>query len=141
MKLTVPFRELSMPPLSSLNLSRNHTPAHSPAATAYQPGQHSYFAAELPAQPAGGLPSPQRQQPAARHAVQSPAEATIQSWAGGEAVQQPQPVGPPANPMGGIWNPAMGIKFGGGGGPGPDGQGQGQGQGGTWNPNGGIKFG
>ncbi|KND94256.1 pH-response regulator protein palA/prr-1, partial [Tolypocladium ophioglossoides CBS 100239] len=99
--------ELSMPPLSSLDLSRNPTPAHSPAATTtYQPSQHSYFAAELPAQPAGEVSSPQRQQPVARHGVQSPAEATIQSWAGGEAVQQPQPMGPPANPMGRIWNPA-----------------------------------
>lgn len=46
-------------------------------------------------------------------------------------MQQPQPV----KPMGGIWKPAMGIKFGGG-----PGEGQ-QGQPGTWSPNAGIKFG
>ena len=75
-----------------------------------------------------------------RPAVHSPAEASIQSWAGGgDAVQQPQPMQPPANPMGGVWDPSMGIKFSGGGGAAPGASG-GQASG-TWNPTSGIKFG
>lgn len=123
-----------MPTLSNLNISRNHTPVHNaPPQGMYQqqaqppPAQQGYYGS---AQQPGG-----------------PVEAAaIQSWAGaGDNVQQPQPMPPVANPMGGMWTPGAGIKFGGGqpqtgGSSGTEGQGQGQNQG-TWNPNSGIKFG
>ncbi|PHH73548.1 hypothetical protein CDD82_5390 [Ophiocordyceps australis] len=54
--------------------------------------------------------------------------AAVQSWAD-EELQQPQPQ------AGGVWQPGMGIKFGGGSG---DGQEQ---KTGTWTPSTGIKFG
>ncbi|KAJ3488961.1 hypothetical protein NLG97_g6089 [Lecanicillium saksenae] len=121
--------ELSMPTLSNLNISRNHTPVHNgpPQGMYQQHPQQSYY---------GGM---QQQQG-------GPVEAAaIQSWAGaGGNVQQPQPMPPVANPMGGMWTPNSGIKFGGGPSqPGSSNTGDGQqqpGQG-TWNPNAGIKFG
>ncbi|KAM4060825.1 BRO1-like domain-containing protein [Hirsutella rhossiliensis] len=133
--------ELSMPPLSNLNLSRNHTAARgTQAATmrSYEPTQPPRFVPE---------PMSPRQAASMQRPVQSPAEATIQSWAAG-GVQQPQPMAVAPNPMGGaVWSPAVGIKFGSG----PEtteGQGQGQGQpskggplGGTWDPSAGIRFG
>ncbi|KAK2601857.1 pH-response regulator protein palA/rim20 [Conoideocrella luteorostrata] len=153
--------ELSMPPLSTLNLSRNHTPLQSPAAMPYQQSQSSYFAPEpmatqqhpnpharVHAHPHAQPISPQQQPIAtARQSISSHAEASIQSWAAGDTVQQPQPLAPQANPMSSMWNPAMGIKFnsggGGGGGPPPTtGRSSQQGSGsGTWNPSSGIKFG
>lgn len=115
-------RELSMPPLSNLNLSRNHTPVHGASASLYSQNQQ-YM-------PKDGM---------APH--QSPPAAAIQSWAAaGDNVQQPQPKQPPANPMGGIWSPGMDIKFGGGPSGGQQGDGQGQ-QKGVWKPGSGIKFG
>ncbi|RDA94578.1 hypothetical protein CP533_2428 [Ophiocordyceps camponoti-saundersi (nom. inval.)] len=139
--------ELSMPPLSSLSISRDvTTPLHSPqpASMAYetnQQQQQSYYAPE-PLTPQHA-PLPQRPS-------QSAAEATIQSWAAQSMPMPMPPQQPNAGPRG-VWNPGMGIKFGGGG---PlDAQGQGQGQqqqqqqpqppprGGTWDPNAGIRFG
>ncbi|PHH92967.1 hypothetical protein CDD83_3125 [Cordyceps sp. RAO-2017] len=128
--------ELSMPTLSNLNLSHNHTPMHSPPATAsgYEPNQQPFYAAESV--------SPQ-QAPTLQRPLQRTAEATIQSWAAGGA-QNPQSMPSVANPQGGgVWNPAMGIKF--GSGERPEGQGQAQPPGGprtsTWDPNAGIRFG
>lgn len=126
-----------MPTLSNLNLSREHPPAYGAQAVStleYEQTQAPRLAPE---------PSPSRQTPSMTRPVQIPAEATIQSWAAG-GVQQPVAV--PPNPMGGgIWNPAVGIKF--GSGPGAT-EGPGQGQpsqggprGGTWDPNAGIRFG
>ncbi|KAH8714548.1 BRO1-like domain-containing protein [Ilyonectria robusta] len=109
--------EISMPPLANLSLSHKATPAQSPA-----PQERSGYANQ---------PMPQPQQ-----AVHSP-EASIQSWAD-ETMQQPRPVQPQQNPVGGMWNPDIGIKF--GGPPGPSSGGQGRAPG-TWNPNSGIKFG
>ncbi|TWU73918.1 pH-response regulator protein palA/rim20 [Metarhizium rileyi] len=133
--------ELSMPPLSTLSLSHSHTPLQSSAAAQYQPSQPSYFVPEPAARQHPS--SPQRQHGhVARQSMSNPVEASIQSWAG-DTVQQPQPVAPQINPMTTMWNPAMGIKFGGGGPPAP-GNDHGQ-QGGsgstTWNPSAGIKFG
>lgn len=125
-----------MPTLSNLNISRNHTPVHNTAPNVYQqqhqPQQHHQqgYYQQMPQQQPGG-----------------PVEAAaIQSWAGaGGSVQQPQPMPPVANPMGAVWTPAAGLKFGGGGpaqagqsGSGSEGQPQNPG---TWNPNAGIKFG
>ncbi|GAB0138870.1 serine/threonine protein kinase prr1 [Epichloe bromicola] len=119
--------ELSMPPLSALNLSRNQTPPQSPVAAPYQ-------------HPA----SPQRQPVStARSSLANPAEASIQSWAGNN-IQQPQSQAPQASPMTTTWNPAMGIKFGanaGGLARAGDGHGQQGSSSGTWNPHSGIKFG
>jgi programmed cell death 6-interacting protein len=114
-----------MPSLGNLNLSHKHAQAQGhPVAN---------YGSPMPQQGHPGMPRP---------AVHSPAAASIQSWAGGgEAVQQPQPVQPPANPMGGVWDPSMGIKFASGGSAsGAAGGGQSSGSG-TWNPASGIKFG
>ncbi|EWG50643.1 hypothetical protein FVEG_09799 [Fusarium verticillioides 7600] len=105
--------EINMPTLSNLNISHQQPPAQSPMPS-HQDPSHSYAPPQQPPQP-----------------VQSPAQANIQSW--GETVQQPKPVQP--TPVGAMWTPGMGIKFGQSGGsgqpPAP----------GTWNPNSGIKFG
>lgn len=129
-----------MPPLSNLNIAHHGAPMQSPPASAYQPAQHSHYPSPM---------SPQHMPPqqAPRHGMPNPtaAASAIQSW--GEPVQQPQPMQPPANPMGGMWSQGMGIKFGGSGPPPPPPSGAGQGQqgqqdaSGTWNPNSGIKFG
>lgn len=119
-----------MPTLSNLNVSRNHTPvhnAHPQGIYQQQPHQQqSHY---------GGM----------SHQGGPVEAAAIQSWAGaGGNVQQPQPMPPVANPMGGMWKPGAGIQFGGGGPPqtggGRGGEGQQPGKG-TWNPNSGIKFG
>ncbi|KAK7420562.1 pH-response regulator protein palA/rim20 [Neonectria magnoliae] len=110
--------EINMPPLSSLNISHQPTVTQSPA-------------------PRDPIPYASHPMPQPQQRVQSPAEASIQSWAG-ETMQQPRPVQPPQNPMGQMWNPEMGIKFGGPPGPGSAAQARAPG---TWNPNSGIKFG
>ncbi|EWZ89268.1 pH-response regulator protein palA/rim20 [Fusarium oxysporum] len=106
--------EINMPTLSNLNISHQQPPAQSPMPP-HQDPSHSYAPPHQPPQP-----------------VQSSAQANIQSW--GETVQQPKPVQP--TPVGAMWTPGMGIKFGQSSGssgqpPAP----------GTWNPNSGIKFG
>ncbi|EFY96207.2 pH-response regulator protein palA/RIM20 [Metarhizium robertsii ARSEF 23] len=143
MEARVLEEELSMPPLSTLNLSRDHAPLQGASTTQYQAAQPAYFAPEPVAQ--HHQTSPQRQNDhAAGQSTPNPVEASIQSWAG-EAVRQPQPVAPQTtNPMTTMWNPAMGIKFGGGGPPAPrtdGGQQPGGGSATTWNPASGIKFG
>lgn len=112
-------REINMPPLSNLSISHQATPVQSPV-----PQQEQYAPSPVP------MPVPM-QVPVQVPLSQNPA-ASIQSWAG-ETVQQPRPVQPQAQgpPMGGMWNPNMGIKFGTGQAPKP----------GTWNPSSGIKFG
>ncbi|ODA76182.1 hypothetical protein RJ55_08465 [Drechmeria coniospora] len=132
--------ELSMPPLSNLDLSHNHG-GQSPLMATYAPNQQ----ANLVSDPTQQQPQQQQQfargplpQPGTASAAISPAEESIQSWAtAGHQVQQMQAaVSQPANPTGGMWSPAMGIKFGG------EGPRQGTAGGsGTWNPDGGIKFG
>ncbi|KAI0385432.1 BRO1-domain-containing protein [Hypomontagnella monticulosa] len=97
--------ELSMPPLGNLSLGgqQNRVP---------QPPQ--------PANPSNGwdASAPYQQQPAQnsflpppRQQVQSPAEAQIQSWAPASETVAPQPQPPRANPMQGVWNPGVGIRF------------------------------
>ncbi|KAG6025463.1 serine/threonine protein kinase prr1 [Claviceps citrina] len=143
--------ELMMPPLSSLNLSGDRSPLQqSPVADSDR--QHTRQASCLTSEPvtAGDthhdpVSSPRRSVSTARPLLGSPAEASIQSWAGtsGGNVQQPQPQVPKANPMTTMWNPAMGIKFGSSGGSVPsagDSHGQQGKASGTWNPNSGIKF-
>ncbi|KAG5929176.1 serine/threonine protein kinase prr1 [Claviceps africana] len=118
--------ELSMPPLAALNLSRNEAPP-----------QHGSIAGSHPPMPASCV----AEEPAARPPLANPAEAAIQSWAGNN-VQQPQPQPPCASSMATMWNPAMGIKFGGSGGSAQardDAAQQGKTPG-TWNPSSGIKF-
>lgn len=133
-----------MPPLSNLSLGHNQgQAAHDAAEVSYHTNQQAHYGTnhggvhgQHAAPPPPTYPPQQSARLPTRQAVQSPAEVSIQSWAG-EAVQQPQPVQPSANPAGGVWNPTLGIKF---GAPslGPGGQGQ---QGGTWKPGSGIKFG
>ncbi|EGX93841.1 pH-response regulator protein palA/RIM20 [Cordyceps militaris CM01] len=122
--------ELSMPTLSNLNISRNHTPVHNaPPQSIYQqpPAQQQSYYGGMPQQGSGPVEA-----------------AAIQSWAGaGDNVQQPQPMPPVANPMGTMWTPGGPINFGAGlsqAGSG-EGQQQQQQQQGTWNPSLGIKFG
>lgn len=146
--------ELNMPPLSNLNITHQQA-AQAPSGfaahpVAHQPAQHDQYqpSYQQPYQPSYQQPPPQQQhyqqpqqQPLfSRPAVQSPAEASIQSWAGQTQQQpvqpqvQPQP-GQTPSPMPGTWNPSMGIKFGG-----PPAGGS-QGGGGTWSANSGIRFG
>lgn len=136
--------EINMPTLSTLSLSRNQpSPPQSPTTKApCQQAQASYFAADPVPARLSRAPSPPQQQAlqASRQFITSPAEASIQSWAG-DGVEQPQPVAPQRTPMpmAAMWNPAMGIKFGGGG-P-PPGQSKQDGGSTTWHPGSGIKFG
>lgn len=115
--------ELSMPPLQGLAL--DHAPVAPPAASAPAPApvltQANYYN--------------QAQDQTPRQAVQSPVEARIQSWAPPAETVAPQPQPPRANPMQAMWNPEMGIKF--GGAPAPSNAPKG----GTWDPNNGIRFG
>ncbi|TIC97966.1 pH-response regulator protein palA/prr-1 [Colletotrichum higginsianum] len=141
--------DLSMPPLSSLNINRS--PVHSPTGSSYDPRSQSYFSASVvpsTTQQQQQQQQSQPQQPPTRHEVHSPVEAHIQSWAGSTVEpQHPRP----AAAMAGMWQPDMGIKFGGQPGasasapapaPAPaSASGQSPPQGGTWNPASGIKFG
>ncbi|KAM0744259.1 hypothetical protein ACQRIT_001573 [Beauveria bassiana] len=129
--------ELNMPTLSNLNISRNHTPVHNaPPQSMYQQQEAQSMYQQQPQHQAYSSGMPQQGGPGEA--------AAIQSWAGaGGNVQQPQPMPPVANPMGGMWAPGAGIKFGAGqsqAGGGGGGEGQ-QPAPGTWNPNSGIKFG
>ncbi|KAG6009427.1 serine/threonine protein kinase prr1 [Claviceps maximensis] len=139
--------ELSMPRLAALNLSPNDTlpqqhfapappqqkqmqescPASEPVMS-----QHSYHDPASPQQPSVSTEQP---------SLANPAEAATQSWVGNN-VQQPRPQVPCASPMTTMWNPAMGIKFGGSAGA-PTSRDDHEQQGkssGTWNPSSGIKF-
>ncbi|KAK3385804.1 BRO1-like domain-containing protein [Podospora didyma] len=90
--------ELSMPPLSSLQIQQQQAP---PQQSYQAPGPTSYFM---------NPPQPQ----SIRQAVHSPpAEAHIQSWADNVPQQQPKPMPPiaPVASMQGTWMPDMGIKF------------------------------
>ncbi|KAF3012026.1 pH-response regulator protein palA/rim20 [Neopestalotiopsis sp. 37M] len=128
--------ELAMPPLQNLNLNQNQNQE--------QANQQSYNAAQnqSPQQhtsPAYFSPPRQPQQPA-RQSVHSPAEARIQSWAPAAETVAPQPQQPRANPMQSMWDPSMGIKFGGS----PAGNasaGNKPPQTGPWDPKSGIRFG
>ncbi|KAL3959460.1 hypothetical protein ACCO45_004577 [Purpureocillium lilacinum] len=109
--------ELSMPPLSNLNLSPEPTPS-----TGYTTNTHSYFnpepvAAQGQFHMQAQAQQRQQQQPMPLTGAANPA-ASIQSWAAGagagDAVQQPQPMNPAvagaAAGGGGVWSPAMGIS-------------------------------
>jgi programmed cell death 6-interacting protein len=148
-----------MPTLSNLNIQHSQQPVRNPspgytsppiaqnhqfAPQQQQPQfQQSYQQAYQQHQPPLHQQyqqplQPQQQTTFSRPAVQSPAEASIQSWAGG-AMQQPQVPPQPGqtqpSPVPGTWNPSMGIKFGGQSAGGP------QGQEGTWSAGSGIRFG
>ncbi|KAH0496100.1 hypothetical protein TgHK011_003481 [Trichoderma gracile] len=156
--------ELNMPPLSSLNINHQQPVQNPPSGFAAQPvvhqpvqQQHDQYQPayqqqayqqssyqQQPLQPQQQYQQPQptlQQQPVySRPAVQSPAEASIQSWAGGQMQpptpqQKPPQPGQQPNQSSGTWNPSMGIKFGGssaGGSPGQEG---------TWTAGSGIRFG
>lgn len=103
--------ELSMPPLSNLNLGGQQERVQQPVqptssssgwngGTGYQDQlQQSQQTSFLPP------PNPSRQQ------IQSPAEAHIQSWVPAGETVAPQPQPPRANPMQSVWSPGTGIKF------------------------------
>lgn len=112
-----------MPPLSNVNISHNPSPVQTPAAQYQPPSNSPYVHDQAPPMPPQNVPIPQ--------------QANMQSWAG-DTVQQPRPMQPAANAMGGMWNPELGIRFGNAAPPKPN---QAQGGGGTWNPGSGIKFG
>lgn len=149
-----------MPTLSNLNIQNNQQPIHNPSSGYMSPPlahnhqfapqqqqpqfQQSYQQAYQQQQPPPHQQyqqplQPQQQTTFPRPAVQSPAEASIQSWAGGAMQQpqmQPQPGHTQSSPIPGTWNPSMGIKFGG-----QPPAGGSQGQEGTWSANSGIRFG
>ncbi|KAK8094687.1 BRO1-like domain-containing protein [Apiospora hydei] len=139
--------EISMPPLHGLSLdhqqqaAQNYTPVQSQQASPQQQSQAQSFLHQQQQQLQQQQAQQQQQQPS-RQSVHSPVEARIQSWAPPAETVAPQPQQPRANPMQAMWNPEMGIKF--GGGPAPSGAaGQGTPKGGqnTWDPKGGIRFG
>ncbi|RYP70854.1 hypothetical protein DL769_004829 [Monosporascus sp. CRB-8-3] len=78
------------------------------------PTQNSYFGGGDSYQQQPTQTSAQTTQPPAAPPLlqqhQQALQAQIQSWAG-EAVAQPQPQQPRANPMQTMWNPEMGIRF------------------------------
>jgi len=137
--------ELSMPPLNSLSLGGAGQQQPPPLQQAQSSG--GYMHQHQQKQP---LNSP-------------PAEAHIQTWAPANETVAPQPQPPRANALQNMWNPELGIKFGGDGGPAspaPGGMSQHQQQqqqqmppqhqqqqhppapaSGTWNPSSGIRFG
>lgn len=144
------YRELSLPPLSTLSINR--TPVHSPPAAAYQAADNTYFPQQaqqhqhqlqqqMPHQMQHQIPQQhQHQPPVMAAAPEPPVEAPIQSWAGSTvSPQQPRPVAP----MQGTWAPGMAIKFAGPSGSPARGNTPGGKPpvGGTWDPNSGIKFG
>lgn len=120
-----------MPPLSSLSLGP-HQRAPQPSYQAPQsPPQHYYQNAPAPMAPMSPPPEPQ-----------------VQSWARDDNAQPPEQPQPRQSmqPLQGMWNPEMGIKFaqppgaGAGGQGGQAGGGNGP-VGGKWEPNAGIRFG
>ncbi|KAG6059945.1 hypothetical protein E4U32_003745 [Claviceps aff. humidiphila group G2b] len=138
--------ELSMPPLANLNLSRESPPQQSPVATSYQQPHPSCFVPEsvAPQNSHDNSVLPQRRPGStAPPSLVHPSETPVRPWAGNN-LQQPQPQGPSASPMATMWNPGMGIRFGGHGLGAPqarDDHGQQAKKSGTWNPDSGIKFG
>ncbi|OTA91726.1 hypothetical protein M434DRAFT_397004 [Hypoxylon sp. CO27-5] len=103
--------ELNMPPLSNLSLGAQQSHVQQPVqptgpslngwdAAGYQGQQQQQSQSSF-------LPPP----PQPRQQVQSPLEAQIQSWASTSETVAPQPQPPRANPMQGVWNPGVGIKF------------------------------
>ncbi|KAI1195286.1 BRO1-like domain-containing protein [Nemania serpens] len=147
--------ELNMPPLGNLSLNqRDHVqPPVSPGSwngsLKYQrpapppvQAETSYHGGQSPGQPAAAAPPRQQQ-------VQRPAEAQIQSWAPANETVAPQPQQPRANPVQHIWNQDVPLKF---ASPStgasatspaqpPPPPHAGKPQGGTWDPNSGIRFG
>ncbi|KAK8107922.1 pH-response regulator protein palA/prr-1 [Apiospora kogelbergensis] len=124
--------DINMPPLHGLSL--DHQQQHQAA--------QNYAPVQIQQQQQQAQQSQQQQPPPQRQSVHSPAEARIQSWAPPAETVAPQPQPPRANPMQAMWNPEMGIKF--GGGPAPSGApGQGAPKSGqnTWDPKAGIRFG
>ncbi|KAK7921290.1 BRO1-like domain-containing protein [Apiospora marii] len=154
--------DINMPPLHGLSLehqqqaAQNYAPVQSQQASPQQQSQAQAFFNQQQQQQQEQLQlqlqqqlqqqaqqaqQAQQQQPS-RQSVHSPAEARIQSWAPPAETVAPQPQQPRANPMQAMWNPEMGIKF--GGGPAPSGApAQGAPKGGqtTWDPTAGIRFG
>lgn len=144
--------ELNMPPLSNLSLGTQQGHVQQPVqptgpslngwdAAAYQGQQQRQSQSSF-------LPPPT--QP--RQQVQSPLEAQIQSWAPAGETVAPQPQPPRANPMQGVWNPGVGIKFANtpppagaasssGGHPGNNAQQDTRQVSGTWDRNSAIRFG
>lgn len=124
-------RDIGMPPLSSLSLGQ-HQRAPQPSYQAPQsPPQQYYQNAPAPMAP-----------------MSPPVEPHIQSWARDENAQPPEQPQPRQSmqPLQGMWNPEMGIKFAqspgaGGGGQGGQAGGSGGPVGGKWEPNAGIRFG
>ncbi|KAI1418033.1 BRO1-domain-containing protein [Hypoxylon sp. FL1857] len=143
--------ELNMPPLNNLSLggqpgrAQQSVPPAGPSsngwdATGYQGQQQQPQNTFLPS------PTQSRQQ------VRSPLEAQIQSWAPAGETVAPQPQPPRANPMQGVWNPGVGIKFANtpppasvasssGGHPGNNAQQDTRQASGTWDRNSAIRFG
>lgn len=123
--------EIAMPPLSSLSIGQPQ--AHTPQAIYQSPTSpvQQFYANAGPAPMAPMSP---------------PAEARIQSWAREDDAQPPeQPQPRSVQPLQGMWQPDMGIKFG----PSSNSSGSGQGSatggsgpvGGQWDPSAGIRFG
>ncbi|KAI0539398.1 BRO1-like domain-containing protein [Xylaria digitata] len=135
--------ELNMPPLGNLSLSqREHAQPPAPTGTWNSSSKYQH-----PAQPQAQAESSynggQSAAPPSRQPVHSPAEAHIQSWAPASETVAPQPQQLRANPVQHIWNQEMPLKFAKPSSssvtsPAPA---HNNPPSGTWDPNGGIRFG
>ncbi|KAK8087159.1 BRO1-like domain-containing protein [Apiospora phragmitis] len=126
--------DINMPPLHGLSLdhqqqaaAQNYAPVQSQQASPQQQSQAQAFFNQQQQQQQLQQQQAQQQQPS-RQSVHSPAEARIQSWAPPTETVAPQPQQPRANPMQAMWNPEIGIKFGGGVAPSGGSQGDAQGR-------------
>ncbi|KAI1139982.1 BRO1-domain-containing protein [Hypoxylon sp. FL0543] len=144
--------ELNMPPLNNLSLGGQQGHIQPPLQSGGPPSSGwdsaGYQGQQQQQSQSSFLPIPA--QPIQQ--AQSPLEAQIQSWAAARETVAPQPQPPRANPMQGVWNPGVGIKFANtpppantspssGGHAGTNAQQENRQVGGTWDRNSAIRFG
>lgn len=114
--------ELNMPPLNNLSLGGPSSRVQQQQSAAAQSvsssssawdASSSYKVPRMQSPPQSSfMPPPAPPQPQPRQQqVHAPLEAQIQSWAPASETVAPQPQLPRANPMQGVWNPGVGIKF------------------------------
>lgn len=107
-------RELVMPPLSRLNLSHNGSQLINPELASFNHSQPAVASGESVSELSSSLQPSQGS--VSQQLFQGPIETAPQHqshWDMDHSMQQPQPVLPLTTRVGGTWNPATGIKFGG----------------------------
>ncbi|KAF2964172.1 hypothetical protein GQX73_g9394 [Xylaria multiplex] len=135
--------ELNMPPLGNLSLSQREQTQPPASAGTWNSSSKYQHPAQPQAQAESSYNGTQSAAPPPRQQVHSPAEAHIQSWAPAGETVAPQPQQPRANPVQHIWNQEIPLKFAkpsssSVASPAPA---HNKPPSGTWDPNGGIRFG